>query len=707
MLSWAIAGYAALVLFALIAGSGDSSRPSLPTGNIPTAPTSSDTSQATQGQDFERPDFEQLDCGPLLTTDEIDQALADTNWLEISHGESCLNRLIADAEVFVQIGPGHPNDFQSGAELIGVTGEPVPDVGDLALWFGGPQAEGDGSAGALSVAQQTALGALVFRVVISRPDLDSAQQLELAKALALSALPRFPGVEVAPPPPPDPVVVTFDHEPVDQSQQGFLQNLLAREADGEWTRGEGLVATLRYFAGEIEATELLRGPDLLDQSGTGIVRLAQQYVEAGGDADAVTEIERLLDLLLVREPIAAAADAETSLPAAHSRSLAYRVFQEPAPKPDDGFCYSFFPDYGEPCFMLTNAAPQFGEKYLFWFPVLDEGQTEWEGWTHGPSTIRDAILKTAVQLESMSGDTPRIVVGLAPFEGHSLVLLDEDQCWIQLNKGAQTLRDRDPSLLQQAVASAMARCYIEWNFGRSEQWESPIAWYLSDVVYPNASMELLVLKVPEVLAGEELSTTLTDRSLANMPFFEYLDAALGLEGTMEAVGTIAESGLKDISGIDNHLHEYAKALTDGVIVDQAGAHGYGPPSDFTPLSDGLTISTQPKPFGLERIRVTAPSGQYACLEYPDIGNLDIIASWREGAPGESGSWTDNLPASVQGQGLFVLTTTEPGGQFSIKVTGVDDEPDCEDEDESSGNDTPGPPCGFCDPTEYFWNWVIR
>lgn len=54
--------------------------------------------------------------------------------------------------------------------------------------------------------------------------------------------------------------------------------------------------------------------------------------------------------------------------------------------------------------------------------------------------------------------------------------------------------------------------------------------------------------------------------------------------------------------------------------------------------------------------------------------------------------------------MFLLTTTEPGGKFSIEVRDVDDDdPNCEEEEEESSGD-PGPPCGFCDPTDFWHVW---
>jgi len=695
----AILGGLVAVIALVLIFSGGSDSPTVPLSDIPDrASTAAATTPGTEVDPFPGPDIEQLECGPLLTFDDIDPVLDSTRWLTLSRGESCTHQLLDDASTFVRIHPGHPTDLIDGGILEGVPGQPVPGVGDAAAWFA--------EASTLSVAAEGRFGVLVFRITVSNAELNEPARLEAATNLALAALPRFPGIEVEPPTPPDPVVITIEHEPVDRSNQGFVENLLAREADGDWTRGEGLVATLRFFTNEVEAGEVLRHPELLDDSGTGVVHMARAYLETDRDSEDAAEIERLLDLLLVNDPRGATATEGDSTTGLRRTTAAYRASQEEEEEED---CFAPYPDYGDPCFLSAPVSfPQFGEKYILWFPDLEEGE-EWEGWVKGDSTIQNAMIASATKLESMSGGMPDVAVWLSPFSGGSTVVLDAGLCAIQLNKGAQALGAQNPAFLQQAIASALARCYIVWNFGLSggavlAWWEPGVEWYLSDVIYPNASMELVVLKVPQTLAGEELGSALTDRSLTTMTFFEYLDAALGLEGTMAAVQTIAESGPDDVSGIDDLLHEYNQALTDGVIVDQGGAHAYGPPADSHSLAEGVTISEKPQPYGLKRIRVSVASGQYACLEYPDAGNPDITASWREGPPGESGSWTTELPESVQGQGVFLLTTTEPGGQFTIKVTDIDDDdPNCEDEEEAVAPPPTGA-CEFCDPTDYWRVW---
>jgi len=216
-------------------------------------------------------------------------------------------------------------------------------------------------------------------------------------------------------------------------------------------------------------------------------------------------------------------------------------------------------------------------------------------------------------------------------------------------------------------------------------------------------METRLLLIPDWLADEELSTPLTGRSLSNMTFFEYVHSVRGLEGTMSVVGEIAESGLGSVGGIGELVHGHGKALTDGRIEDQGGVHSYPPPAVRNDLAEGMWLSNTVEAFGVERLEVSVGSGEYACLRYPNTGNLDIFASWRAGTSGEGGSWTSQLPASVQGDSVFLLSAADPGGVFSIFVEDTGEEPDCEEEDE---RDASGDDCliEFCDPSEYFHTW---
>jgi hypothetical protein len=93
-----------------------------------------------------------IDGCTLISDDEIVAALGlpvDTGFFRFSGGEGCVWQPDAGGQaegLSVELGPGSPSDFETGATMNGATGAPVPNIGDVAVWFGG-----DG-AGVLSVA---------------------------------------------------------------------------------------------------------------------------------------------------------------------------------------------------------------------------------------------------------------------------------------------------------------------------------------------------------------------------------------------------------------------------------------------------------------------------------------------------------------------------------------------------------------------------
>lgn len=197
----------ATLLFLIASCSGGAAPAETSTTTSPTtaatSPTTTPSSTATTSTEApgDGPAVPALECRSLVTTPEIEDTLdiwnrpsGEMNTVGISRGEVCGEVIDGHDEVYVRLEPGEPGDFAPGAQLVGVTGEPVSGVGDEALWFGEVDAAGNGVQGVLSVHQSTSLGELYFRIALGRPDLDGAAQQEVAKTLALAALPRFPGV---------------------------------------------------------------------------------------------------------------------------------------------------------------------------------------------------------------------------------------------------------------------------------------------------------------------------------------------------------------------------------------------------------------------------------------------------------------------------------------------------------------------------------
>jgi len=416
----------------LLAACGDDGF-GLPTDVATTTPAG-ESSTDTGGVSPERPDVDAVDCEPLFTLEEVDNALG---WsigddrpgpILTARGEVCQHRLLADQDVFVQIQPGEPGDFEPGASVIGVSGEPVAAVGDEARWFGGEDSEAGGDVGALSVRQNTSLGAIYFRIFVGRPDLDSAAQLEIAKTLALSALPRFPG------------------------DVGYVNNLFVKEEAGQWTRGEGLVATLRLFAGEVEATQVLLDPDLVDFDGTGAIRMAREYLEDGPDAEAKTEIARLLErLILSRERLEAMAGIGAPTTARGLEAISFGTAGS-AGDCEDNFGGSV------PCVLevtIGELDEMFGEgKYSIW---VEEGQSQF-GWTDNHLLwAKEAMTESAIAYEA-EGDMLNVDMWFSDFRGpHTTAspFFEGGDCIVALHGPMQ---NEEESTFKQNIAAAMAHC---------------------------------------------------------------------------------------------------------------------------------------------------------------------------------------------------------------------------------------------------------
>ncbi|MCH8814690.1 MAG: hypothetical protein IH957_06255 [Chloroflexi bacterium] len=693
VVGWIITVVAGLVLFSACGGGGDE-EPTPNSGTPTPAPESADVSPVA--------------CGPLLTTEEVDDALG---WsigddrggpILTARGEVCLHRLIGDADVFVQIQPGDPDDFEPGAFVIGVPGESLSAVGEEALWFGGEDSEAGGDIGVISVRQNTSLGALHFQIFLGRPDLDSAAQREIAKTLALAALPRFPGVEVEQP---EPELVTFEPEPFDRAVLSFVENLLVKVEAGEWTLGEGLVATLKLATGELDAESVLRHEELLNHEGTGVLKMANEYLDDGPDDEAKAEITRLLDLLVFSNEQLEAMAGIGQATAALAGGLALG-----AARGQEEDCSKLFHNYTVPAGVgqcLEFATTFFSDDYRVFFPApsLPTG-----GWDFGDYELAIEALEETVPIYEGLGKIPPVNIVFSVSAGGSSAEAAPKAgkaCGVAIHTSMQSLSDDD---FKQIIAHELAHCFQEETFtGQNKVDYSVVKWreegladYLSNVVYPDNNLEWDPLGT---LAVFELQTTLFERAYTNSVFFQYLENTIGSGGIFALVRSLPTSGgqgdqvdkLAQFGGIEELYHDFVKAMTDEAVVDTGGGTiKYDVRADKIPISGRTVILEDPKRFGVVRLHLVVDP-KYACIEYDENGELR--SSWRDGEPGSPpGSWSNDLPDPLQGEAVFVVTATEDGATFTIEVTDVDDDdPECEEEEE----DPDDCEIDFCEPSDYY------
>ena len=323
------------------AGVGDGSVPRIVTDPLPPGEVREGSTAETETIATE-PQVPAMDCDTLLTFEDVDEALAtwgridaglDGDTFGVSGGEVCTTRLFSDESIFVRIEPGDAGDFEPGAEMLGASGRRIPAFGDEALLFHTADIGAEGQT-ILSVRERRDVGTLQFRLALGRPDIEEPERSLVLARLARDVLPRFPGSRLQSPP--ASIADGLSLSPADDGDRShltYVDNLQVKEEAGEWTRGEGLIATLRMFAGEGAPEEVLRHGTSLDWEATGILSMAARYLDEGtGDTEERAEIERLLDRLTWDDnELEAMAGITPAAPSTALRGASIGVVGQPRP----------------------------------------------------------------------------------------------------------------------------------------------------------------------------------------------------------------------------------------------------------------------------------------------------------------------------------------------------------------------------------------
>ncbi len=641
------------------------------------------------------PDVPQLTCAKLITEDEADAAIfgADASGARgmfvFSQGETCTFQSGDDDGVYVQIEPGDRGDVVDGAEMEGVAGDGITGVGDVANWFD----VSDHGVGVLAVGVNTDLGALIYRIRLALPDLDAAARLDTARQLALAALPRFPGVVVEEPEV-EPQVVTFPDEPADLPAWGLDDVLYDGVESGRWSLGEGLVAILGSLADGAPGDV---APGLEETSGSMVIAEARSYVAGGGEHAA--EIAALLDeLFLSPEQLDRLAPPDTT---AMSKFIVAAAFLGARQSTEEA-CGTA----DNPCYADVSLDDLDAGKYTMSVAMPSK-------WTNAEIDIaRQALRDSAVAYEGL-GQMPATAMVLKGGDNLYAGYLPGEGCRVSVG---DFLTSHDPNAMKQILAREISFCFISFEaYPQLFQNPHPVRWlvyglanYLSGVVYPATNLEHQ--KLPGRLAQEELSTTVPDRSWTNWILFEHLNGFIGPDGIMNMLRGFPEGGdlvsaLAATTGMPEFYHDLERALSDANVSDVGpGTVPYDPQAWELSLIGPTEVPMEVPQFGVRRLHIEVPPGEYACVDSFSQGAVRM--SWRPGAPGEPGSWSDELPESFEDEAVLVFTSVEPGAFYTLEVNDVSTEPDCQHDEEPEGGSAAGDCLEFCDPSTYYWGDMV-
>ena len=210
---------------------------------------------------------------------------------------------------------------------------------------------------------------------------------------------------------------------------------------------------------------------------------------------------------------------------------------------------------------------------------------------------------------------------------------------------------------------------------------------------------------------------MVERFDVNWVFFQNLWWSGGLEAVVDVVDQLPassstfdhEEALAGIAGMREIFHNMAQQLSDASLGDPGGGTiPYNPSGEPLLISSEQQITRDTSPFGTVRLQIEIGSGQSACIEATKTD--DVTLTYRSGFPGQSGDWQP-MPEDetfYSGTMTVLATSTEADGNFSLNVTKVTEEDDCEEEedpvDAPSGevDDFPDLSClDICEPTEFF------
>lgn len=432
--------------------------------------------------------------------------------------------------------------------------------------------------------------------------------------------------------------------------------------DGVWTYEKGLIEVLKHFVGENSAAEVPGVSNLVIPDGTGAIMKAFDYLEDPDDAAAATEIERLLDMLIVSEEGLERASVDES-------SLT-RTETEPVNALE---CWALWiNDYpseatSKKCLVKRSHVlnGQGGQKEIsLYYPAEWKAIEETVDLLTYVDVVEAAMLYSWERYDSnlgLPGSMPHVSMIMIPaLEDAKIAMVSEedradfgwpeDVCPIYATQ--RGLRIWSINEIARAIAHELFHCYQTHNmtyevdgpsYNDIRWWLEGSAEYFSSYIYPNINTERLWLgRFNRVSASHSLVTWNKDKpGYENFIFFQYIGNVYGpvdlVEHMREHLPTVEgeqaqADALANWPGIEGHFHNFGKDYFDGKIVDSDNSliPSDAEPLIFTPPGDTIHFRQQGdnKAFKAADFRLSRYPLQYKEAEVFDQTVEELIPGTR-------------------------------------------------------------------------------
>jgi hypothetical protein len=475
-----------------------------------------------------------------------------------------------------------------------------------------------------------------------------------------------------------------DEESGELPPLSFDRILQAGIEAGNWSEGEGIVQLLKYFVGEISADQIQDISKVEEQAGTGIVRLAGDYLESpDGDPKTQEELERLLRMIFPPQEVLDLISqkggfvSSNKLASPSKPSLSQQDQAACQNLANQGYVGNVDP--GVLCFFYEEKEID-GNILRVYYPEFWSGDEEKEALIGNTlDALADAVI-TYSGFDALTIKNVNLLFSILPdgsTNGEQYYFdIDNQACPITMFPRAAQSYNLEQ--YKQIVAHEMFHCVQDWSFTNTKPysiqkwWLEGSAHYFSNLVYPNANREWASLPWFD---QDSVTQSIFQMTYENFVFFQYMGNKYSPEVLIDILDRLSAYGEHDgqraalaaVQGMEGNFNQFVVEYLSIGVLDSGGGRITTDPAKTTgtkPIKDkgevqfttGAFIATRYyADYEKEKRFLQSPieegNGSFSSVEY-DLKK--VINAWSSLPPEVRSKCKENI------RYLFVVTTTNEG-----------------------------------------------
>ncbi|MEJ2486184.1 MAG: hypothetical protein P8Y68_10655, partial [Anaerolineales bacterium] len=475
-----------------------------------------------------------------------------------------------------------------------------------------------------------------------------------------------------------------DEESSELPPLSFDRILQAGIEAGNWSEGEGIVQLLKYFVGEISADQIQDISKVEEQAGTGIVRLAGDYLESpDGDPKTQEELERLLRMIFPPQEVLDLISqkggfvSSNKLASPSKPSLSQQDQAACQNLANQGYVGNVDP--GVLCFFYEEKEID-GNILRVYYPEFWSGDEEKEALIGNTlDALADAVI-TYSGFDALTIKNVNLLFSILPdgsTNGEQYYFdIDNQACPITMFPRAAQSYNLEQ--YKQIVAHEMFHCVQDWSFTNTKPysiqkwWLEGSAHYFSNLVYPNANREWASLPWFD---QDSVTQSIFQMTYENFVFFQYMGNKYSPEVLIDILDRLSAYGEHDgqraalaaVQGMEGNFNQFVVEYLSIGVLDSGGGRITTDPAKTTgtkPIKDkgevqfttGAFIATRYyADYEKEKRFLQSPieegNGSFSSVDY-DLKK--VINAWSSLPPEVRSKCKENI------RYLFVVTTTNEG-----------------------------------------------